>query len=283
MVPDLKGHIDGGYDDERRRRDQKDPGRHVHGLDDRLLHRQFTQGQQIAPDAHDGQGRHDPDQTELAQSLDQLHQSLHREHALESGDRIELGELGHERLGREVRAADQDRPHQGDHHEQSEHGRQDQERASEQVLEMGRQQALIEDERTLQRPALDHQLTDPCRHTAAEEEQKGPAHEQDDEGIELARARDLPFLARFAQAFGGGGLGAFLAVFVLGHGSDPRHPLDQRQGREQEVADTRRQTRQRQQDDEKTGENGDRKTDGEDVELGRGARHHAHGQIDQQQ
>ena len=119
---------------------------------------------------------------------------------------------------------------------------------------------------------------------SAQAEQATGGHQQQQQGIQVTRTRDLALLTGLAQAFGGRLFCSFHAVLVFGgHGSaSPQHGLNQQEGLLHQVRYMGREAMYRQHDDDEASQHHDWKTHTEDIQLRGGPTHHTEGEIDQQ-
>ena len=214
VVPDLERHIHRRNHDQRTSQQQQRGAQHPATVKDRARQRLVTQGQEIIGTHAQHQQRHGQHHQELGYRLEQLDQRLDREHALEPRRGIESLTLGRQQLGAEQPATEQHRANQ-----RSDQQHQKQRADDTQPLANGGQQMQAHgigavQHLTLKGEVVDHQVHQLAGHARAKHQQPHGGHHHHRQGIQLAGARHLPFLAGFLLAFRRGVFCAFLtAVF----------------------------------------------------------------------
>jgi len=91
--PQLHRHIHSGNQDQPAGHPQGAPGHHLQAVNHRQLQRLMGDAQQVIDVGLQHQQSHDQDDKEFGQSLEQLHQRLGREHALDPRRRVHAAEF----------------------------------------------------------------------------------------------------------------------------------------------------------------------------------------------
>src|SRR5690606_942936 len=201
-------------------RRSSDLAQHPATVKDRPRQRFVTQRQQVVGAQVQHCQRHGQHHQELAEGLEQFHQRLDREHALEPRQGIEPLALGGQQLGAEQPAAEHDWPYQGGNQQQQEQRADDA-----QPLADRRQQVQSHGVGAVERFALDgkvvhHQVHQLAGHRRPEHQQADRGDHYHRQGVEFLGAGHLAFLAGFLLAFRRGVFRAFLTA-VLRHQRAP--------------------------------------------------------------
>ena len=155
------------------------------------------------------------DQT-LEQGLCQFRRTAQAEQSLQAGERTHAREIGHERLRREIPAAQGDRREQGQDDEHAEDRRQDQQGRDAVGPEAGQHRLRVGEARGTETQISMHHVREPGDEAAAEHDQHGTPADHGRKVTEFLGTGYLTALARLLEALRRGRFGAF-ALLALGH------------------------------------------------------------------
>ena len=182
VAPDLPGHVQ--RDDHRQRgHDQRaadgDDGQRAR---QRRRRRHVHEAQHVVVVAPDHPDRHAAHQQGLGQRLDQLDHRLRGKHALEAGERAELGQIGLQRLARDHDPAQHHAGQHRDHGQQAEDRQQGHQRLAEALHGLFHHHARIQRHALVEGQAVaQHPAQAPVQRAAAQPDRRdagGQHHER---------------------------------------------------------------------------------------------------------
>ena len=216
--PQLHGHVHGGNQDQPAGHPQRTPGHHLQAVNHRRFQRFVGDALQVVDVGLEHHQRHDQDDEEFGQRLEQFDQRLGREHALEPRRRVHAAELGRQAARREQPTTQCNRPDQGGNQQGDEHGLERDQRDFARVQQEGAHGIGVEQRFTADAEVVAHDFHHVLRQRTAKDDQADGPGEHDGQRIQFFRACDLALFPGVFFSFLRGVFCFVGATLAFGHG-----------------------------------------------------------------
>ena len=194
MIPALEGDIDGDDGQQGAAEDDQHPQKQLEGIYDAAGEGLQGEVEQVIELARQHPPGKQGDEQDLGDGLDQLHQGLHPEHPLETGEGAELAPLGHHGLTGEVEASEQGIADEGRQGHQGKQQTEGKHHLADQGRHHGPHGAGVERLLPLQGKAHGHHLEHGGGQGLLDHQQPEHGGQQHAGGAQLLGSGDLPLL-----------------------------------------------------------------------------------------